>query len=117
MYNVFGVNLPFQKKIYISLQYIYGIGKYRSEVVCYRNNIDKNIITKNLSNSEFIKIRRFIDLFYCIEGHLKTQIFVNIKRLLDIKCYKGLRHKKKLPVRGQRTHTNARTNKHLKFNS
>lgn len=115
MYNVFGVNLPFRKKIYISLQYIYGIGKYRAIVICNKNNIDKNAITNNLSSDNFIKIRRFIDFFYCIEGYLKTQIFVNIKRLLDIKCYKGFRHKKKLPVRGQRTHTNARTNKHLKF--
>lgn len=113
MYNIFGVNIPSQKKVHISLQYIYGIGKYRSEIICVKNKIRKNKIINELSDFELIKIRQFIDSFYCIEGYLKTQVFLNIKKLLDIKCYKGIRHKRKLPVRGQRTHTNAKTRKLL----
>lgn len=111
MYTVAGVSLLSRKKVYISLQYIYGIGKYRSSIICLKNCINKHKPIDTLSLRELNLIRSFIDIFYYVEGDLRVQLSLNIKKLLDIKCYRGIRHKTRLPVRGQRTHTNAKTRK------
>ena len=111
MYNIAGVNIPLEKSIYIALQYIYGIGKYRSKVICEKSLINKNKKVFKISNQEMGRVRRIIESLYCIEGNLKTRILLNIKELIDIKCYRGVRHSINLPVRGQRTQTNAKTRK------
>jgi len=103
--------LRYHNKIYISLQNIYGIGKYRALTICYKNNINAYARVDELSQKELNSIRKFIEFFYHVEGDLRSQILINIKKLLDMQCYRGIRHKNKLPSRGQRTHTNAKTNK------
>ncbi|ADM89803.1 30S ribosomal subunit protein S13 [Candidatus Zinderia insecticola CARI] len=106
--RIAGINLPINKNIYISLTKIFGIGINISKKICKVNNIDINKKTKNLNDNELSKIRKEI-YKYSIEGELKREIFINIKRLIDIKSYRGIRHILKLPVRGQRTRTNAKT--------
>lgn len=103
-----GVNIPKNKSIMISLTYIYGIGISLSKKICNFINVDYGILVKDLDNKELELIRKEI-LKYIVEGDLRRNILLNIKRLSDINCYRGLRHKKKLPVRGQRTKTNAKT--------
>ena len=111
MARISGVNIPTNKKVNIALTYIFGIGKKFSNDICSSINIDKNKRVNDLTEDETIKIREFIDKNYVVEGDLRRTVSTNIKRLTDLGCYKGLRHRNKLPVRGQRTHTNARTRK------
>lgn len=106
-----GVNVPSNKRLVIALSYIYGIGKKFSSDVCDFVKIDKNKKVSSLTEDEIIKIRECIDKNYVVEGDLRRSVSSNIKRLTDLGCYRGLRHRNKLPVRGQRTHTNARTRK------
>jgi small subunit ribosomal protein S13 len=109
--RIAGVDLPRGKRIEIGLTYIYGIGRTTSNRILSQLNIDPNIKTDDLSDAEINGIRKIIDNEYKVEGTLRTEISMNIKRLMDLGCYRGLRHRKSLPVRGQRTSTNARTRK------
>jgi|TARA_B100000530_G_scaffold207719_1_gene132819 small subunit ribosomal protein S13 len=109
--RIAGVNVPSSKRLVIALTYILGIGKKFSNDICSTVDIDKNKRVNTLSEDEIIKIRECIDKNYVVEGDLRRSISSNIKRLTDLGCYRGLRHRNKLPVRGQRTHTNARTRK------
>ena len=111
MARIAGVDLPRGKRIEIGLTYIYGIGRTTSNRILSQLNIDPNIKTDDLSDAEINGIRKVIDNEYKVEGTLRTEISMNIKRLMDLGCYRGLRHRKSLPVRGQRTSTNARTRK------
>jgi len=106
-----GVNVPSSKRLVIALTYILGIGKKYANDICSTVSIDKNKRVNDLTEDEIIKIRECIDKSYVVEGDLRRSISNNIKRLTDLGCYRGLRHRNKLPVRGQRTHTNARTRK------
>lgn len=110
MNRIAGINIPNHKHIIIALTSIYGIGNSRSKLICKNTGIDKYTKIKNLTEDEIEKLRNEINK-YIIEGDLKRNINLNIKRLIDINSYRGIRHKKKLPVRGQRTKTNARTRK------
>jgi small subunit ribosomal protein S13 len=109
--RIAGVDLPKRKRIEIGLTYIYGIGRSTSNEILSKLNIDPNTKTDDLSETEVNEIRNAIDTHYRVEGELRTQISMNIKRLMDLGCYRGLRHRRSLPVRGQRTSTNARTRK------
>jgi len=109
--RISGVDIPNDKHISISLTYIYGIGRSTAESILDALNIKKSIKTKDLSEDELVKIREYIENDYTIEGDLRREVTQNIKRLIEINSYKGIRHKRSLPVRGQRTHTNARTRK------
>jgi len=109
--RIAGVNVPSSKRLVVALTYIFGIGKKFSNDICSSIDIDKNKRVNDLTEDEIIKIREFIDKNYVVEGDLRRTVSTNIKRLTDLGCYKGLRHRNKLPVRGQRTHTNARTRK------
>jgi len=109
--RIAGVDLPRRKRVEIGLTYIYGIGKTTSRNILTQLGIDPNIKTDDLSESQINDIRKLIDSKYKVEGELRTQVSMNIKRLMDLGCYRGLRHRKGLPVRGQRTCTNARTRK------
>jgi len=109
--RIAGVDLPRRKRVEIGLTYIYGIGKTTSRNILVQLGIDPNIKTDDLSESQINDIRKLIDSKYKVEGELRTQVSMNIKRLMDLGCYRGLRHRKGLPVRGQRTCTNARTRK------
>jgi len=109
--RISGVDIPNDKHISISLTYIYGIGRSTAESILDALNIKKSIKTKDLSEDELVKIREYIENNYTIEGDLRREVTQNIKRLIEINSYKGIRHKRSLPVRGQRTHTNARTRK------
>ena len=111
MARIAGITLPPEKRIEIGLTYIYGIGRSKSNTILAEAKIDKNKKVKALSEDEVNKIRQIIEKREKIEGDLRKEISVNIKRLIDIGCYRGMRHKRKLPVRGQRTKTNARTRK------
>ncbi len=111
MARIAGVNVPSSKRLVVALTYIFGIGKKFSNDICSSIDIDKNKRVNDLTEDETIKIREFIDKNYVVEGDLRRTVSTNIKRLTDLGCYKGLRHRNKLPVRGQRTHTNARTRK------
>ena len=106
-----GVNIPDNKRVQISLTYIYGIGKVRSTQILDRAGVNPNAKVKDLSEGEAIRIRKIIQDESHIEGDLRKEVQLNIKRLMDISCYRGLRHRRGLPVRGQRTHTNSRTRK------
>lgn len=110
MARIAGVDLPRGKRIQIALTYIYGIGNSRSLEILAATGIDPNMRTQDLGDDEVNRLRRQIETFK-VEGALRTEISMNIKRLMDIGCYRGLRHRRGLPVRGQRTHTNARTHK------
>lgn len=111
MARIAGVNIPTQKKLEISLTYIFGIGKKTAEDICSKAGLDGSRRVHTLSDEEVIKVREIIDSSLKVEGDLRRDIAMDIKGLKDMKCYRGLRHIKKLPVRGQRTHTNARTRK------
>ena len=111
MARIAGVNVPSNKRLVIALSYIFGIGNKFSNDICTTVQIDKNKRVNSLTEDEIIKIRECIDKNYIVEGDLRRSVSSNIKRLTDLGCYRGLRHRKGLPVRGQRTHTNARTRK------
>ncbi len=111
MARIAGVDLPRRKRIEIGMTYIYGIGRTTSQSILARLNIDPNTKTDDLTEEQINDIRKVIDSDYKVEGELRTQVSMNIKRLMDLGCYRGLRHRKSLPVRGQRTSTNARTRK------
>ena len=111
MARISGVNIPTNKKINIALTYIFGIGPKRASNICIKASIDQSKRVNQLNDDEVTKIRELIESSYTVEGNLRREISMNIKRLTDLGCYRGLRHRKKLPVRGQRTHTNARTRK------
>jgi len=111
MARIAGVDLPRNKRIEISLTYICGVGRSRALQICQRAEIELGTKTDHLSESEVIKLREIIERDYVVEGDLRRDINQNIKMLMDIGCYRGLRHRRGLPVRGQRTHTNARTRK------
>ena len=111
MARIAGITLPPEKRIEIGLTYIYGIGRSKSKLILEEAKIDKDKKVKALSEEEVNKIRQIIEKREKIEGDLRKEVTMNIKRLIDIGCYRGSRHKRKLPVRGQRTKTNARTRK------
>ena len=111
MARIAGINVPQTKVVHVALTYIYGIGKKFSNDICTKLSISKNKRVNSLTENEILKIREFIDKNYKVEGDLRREVSLNIKRLVDLATYKGSRHKKKLPVRGQRTHSNARTRK------
>lgn len=114
MARIAGVDIPPDKRVEISLTYIYGIGRYRSREVLNMADIDSDKRVKDLSEEEVIRLREIIDKNYRIEGDLRREVGLNIKRLQEIGCYRGLRHRRNLPVRGQRTRTNARTRRGVK---
>ncbi len=111
MARIAGVDLPREKRIEISLQYIYGIGKTTAKKILEKATVSGATHTKDLTDEEVRRIRETIEQNYEVEGDLRRDVSMNIKRLMDLGCYRGLRHRKGLPVRGQRTHTNARTRK------
>lgn len=111
MARIAGVNIPTQKKVSIALTYIFGIGTFRAMEIMSKTGIDNTKKVGELSDQEILKIREVIDKDFKVEGDLRREVSTNIKRLMDLGCYRGLRHRKGLPVRGQRTHTNARTRK------
>jgi small subunit ribosomal protein S13 len=111
MARIAGVNVPTQKKVVIGLTYIYGIGLVRANQIMKDLEIDLTKRVNQLSDHEILKIREYIDAHIKVEGDLRREVSMNVKRLMDLGCYRGLRHRKGLPVRGQRTHTNARTRK------
>ena len=111
MARIAGIDLPVQKRVVISLQYIYGIGSKTAQNIVDAAGIDLATRTKDLTEEQTRKIREIIEANYKVEGDLRREVTMNIKRLMDLGCYRGLRHRKGLPVRGQRTHTNARTRK------
>ena len=111
MARIAGVNVPTNKRLIVALTYIYGIGPKYSKDICEKVKIDGSKRVNSLNEDEIINIREFIDKNFLVEGDLRREVSVRIKRLTDLGCYRGLRHRKKLPVRGQRTHTNARTRK------
>jgi small subunit ribosomal protein S13 len=109
--RIAGVNIPAAKPLHIALRYIYGIGPVNALEICARTGIEASKRVNQLSEAEILRIREDIDKNYKVEGDLRREVAMNIKRLMDLGCYRGLRHRKGLPVRGQRTHTNARTRK------
>ena len=111
MASISGVNIPTNKRIHVALTYIFGIGPKIAENICTEASIDISKRVNQLNDDEVNKIRKIIETQHSVEGDLRRTISMNIKRLTDLGCYRGLRHRKKLPVRGQRTHTNARTRK------
>ena len=111
MARISGVNIPTNKKISIALTYIFGIGSKIAKDICDQAEIDKTKRVNELNDNEITKIRELVESNYSVEGDLRRKISVDIKRLTDLGCYRGLRHRKKLPVRGQRTRCNARTRK------
>ncbi|MDB5394229.1 MAG: ribosomal protein [Rhodospirillales bacterium] len=111
MARIAGVNIPAQKRVEISLRYIYGIGPDRASAICNKVGIPTERRVNELTDDEIFRIREVIDADYKVEGDLRRDVAMNIKRLMDLGCYRGLRHRKGLPVHGQRTHTNARTRK------
>tara|TARA_B100001057_G_scaffold467673_1_gene526042 strand:+ start:411 stop:794 length:384 start_codon:yes stop_codon:yes gene_type:complete len=111
MARIAGINIPQNKVVSIALTYIHGIGLYSSKKICKKLNISERTRVNELSEEQVLKIREYIDSNHKVEGDLRRDISVNIKRLVDLATYRGSRHKKKLPVRGQRTHCNARTRK------
>lgn len=106
-----GVNLPTQKRVPIALTSIYGIGRCVASDICEALNINQSRRLNELTDSEVLQLREHIDRNYMVEGALRTEVRSNIKKLMDLGCYRGLRHRRGLPTRGQRTHTNARTRK------
>ncbi len=111
MARIAGINIPSGKPIWISLTYIYGIGRTVSLEICKKANVEPTMRVHKLAEDQVASIRKVIEEGYQVEGDLRREISINIKRLIDLGCYRGLRHRKRLPVRGQRTHTNARTRK------
>ena len=111
MARIAGINIPTNKRVEIALTYIHGIGLSSSKKICELANIEDQTRVNNLTEGELSKIRDIIDKDYLVEGDLRRKISLDVKRYLDLGCLRGLRHRKNLPVRGQRTHTNARTRK------
>ena len=111
MARISGVDLPREKKVEIGLTYIFGIGRSRARKIMEKSGVDGNLRIRDLSDSDVTKLRQVIDRDFKVEGALRTEVSMNIKRLMDIGSYRGIRHRRGLPVRGQRTHTNARTKK------
>lgn len=111
MARIAGVNIPTGKRVPIALTYIHGIGPYTAKKICEAVNIEESRRVNELTDAEVLAIREYIDQNYTVEGDLRREVQMNIKRLMDLGCYRGLRHRRNLPVRGQRTHTNARTRK------
>lgn len=111
MPRISGIDLPRQKRIEIALTYIYGLGRPSAKAILEKANVDCGIKSDNLTEEQVNNIRKVIDSEYKVEGDLRREVNTNIKRLMDLGCYRGLRHRRGLPVRGQRTHTNARTRK------
>ena len=111
MARIAGVNIPTQKRVLIALTYIHGIGATKAKEICGKVGIPAERRVSQLTDDEVVRIRETIDRDYRVEGDLRREVAMNIKRLMDLGCYRGLRHRKNLPVRGQRTHTNARTRK------
>ncbi len=111
MARIAGVNIPTNKRVEIALSYIFGIGRTKATEICVKVGIPRERRVSELSDAEVIQIRDVISHGYAVEGDLRRETAMNIKRLMDLGCYRGLRHRRKLPVRGQRTHTNARTRK------
>jgi small subunit ribosomal protein S13 len=109
--RIAGVNIPTGKRVVIALQYIHGIGEKHSQEICEKVGIPAERRVNQLSDADVLQIREAIDRDYQVEGDLRREVAMNIKRLMDLGCYRGLRHRRNLPVRGQRTHTNARTRK------
>lgn len=111
MARIAGVNIPSQKRVHIALTYIYGIGRHTAKQICDQVGIVENRRTQDLNDEEVLNIREAIDSQFKVEGDLRREVSLNIKRLQDLGCYRGIRHRKKLPVRGQNTKSNARTRK------
>ncbi|HLY55074.1 MAG TPA: 30S ribosomal protein S13 [Stellaceae bacterium] len=111
MARIAGVNIPSQKRVEIGLTYIHGIGRTKAKEICQKVGIPEARRVHEMTDDEIVRIRELIDREYTVEGDLRRTVAMNIKRLMDLACYRGLRHRKGLPVRGQRTHTNARTRK------
>jgi small subunit ribosomal protein S13 len=109
--RIAGVNIPTQKRVIIALQYIHGIGAAKAKEIIGKVGIAETTRVNQLTEDEVLRLRETIDRDYLVEGDLRREVAMNIKRLMDMACYRGLRHRKGLPVRGQRTHTNARTRK------
>lgn len=111
MARIAGVNLPTNKRIVIALQYVYGIGGAKAHEILGKVSIPESHRVSQLTDQEVLQLREMIDRDYMVEGDLRREVAMNIKRLMDLGCYRGLRHRRGLPVHGQRTHTNARTRK------
>ena len=111
MARIAGVNIPTNKRVHIALTYIHGIGNTKAREITTKLGIDEQRRVQDLTDHEVLQIRETIDADHTVEGDLRRNTAMNIKRLMDLACYRGLRHRKGLPVRGQRTHTNARTRK------
>ena len=111
MARIAGVNIPTNKRVIVALQYIHGIGQKNAKDIMTKVNLPPERRVSQLTDAEVLQIREIIDRDYMVEGDLRRETQLNIKRLMDLGCYRGLRHRKGLPVRGQRTHTNARTRK------
>lgn len=111
MARIAGVNIPTAKRVVIALTYITGIGPAKAKEICAKVGIEAATRVHQLSDDQVLKVREVIDADYTVEGYLRRETAMNIKRLMDLGCYRGLRHRRGLPVRGQRTHTNARTRK------
>ena len=111
MARIAGVNIPTQKRVVVALQYIHGVGAHTAKDICEKVGIAAQRRVSELTDAEVLQIRETIDSDYTVEGDLRRETATNIKRLMDLGCYRGLRHRRGLPVRGQRTHTNARTRK------
>ena len=111
MARIAGVNIPTQKRVEIALTYIHGIGRQKAGQICRTVGIPAERRVNELTDDEVVRIREAIDRDYMVEGDLRREVAMNVKRLMDLGCYRGLRHRKGLPVHGQRTHTNARTRK------
>jgi small subunit ribosomal protein S13 len=109
--RIAGINIPTNKRVDIALTYIHGIGRSTAAGICKQVGLADNVRVNELSEAEIVKIREVIDQTYTVEGDLRRETAMNIKRLMDLGCYRGLRHRRGLPVHGQRTHTNARTRK------
>ncbi len=111
MARIAGVNIPTNKRVHVALTYIHGIGDSTAKQICEAVGVDESRRVNELSDAEVLAIREYIDANCSVEGDLRREVSMNIKRLMDLGCYRGLRHRRGLPVRGQRTHTNARTRK------
>ncbi len=111
MARIAGVNIPTNKRVVIALQYIHGIGNAKAKEILEKASMPESRRVSQLTDQEVLQLREIIDRDYVVEGDLRREVSMNIKRLMDLGCYRGLRHRRGLPVRGQRTHTNARTRK------
>jgi small subunit ribosomal protein S13 len=109
--RIAGVNIPTQKRVQIALTYIHGIGRTKAREICEKTGIPDDRRVSQLTDDEVMRVRELIDADYQVEGELRREVAMTIKRLMDLGCYRGLRHRRGLPVHGQRTHTNARTRK------